>query len=200
MGKDDYIRFRCSSDLKQLADKKAKEKGLSLTDYMEYLIRKDKNNMIYVYSTDDLEKDELGFIEKVLENGLAVKMGDENGHILSKTDKLIVDGNIVLESDTTLEQFISWFDDGDDISFIRGLKITKSDVISTFINEIDQSYDNGKSYAEIIYNAENPKEQIDTFLNMFLIIHIDNMILEINVRKEQIITQQDNGQLIVKWD
>lgn len=200
MGKDDYIRFRCSSDLKQLADKKAKEKGLSLTDYMEYLIRKDKNNMIYVYSTDDLEKDELGFIEKVLENGLAVKMGDENGHILSKTDKLIVDGNIVLESDTTLEQFISWFDDGDDISFIRGLKITKSDVISTFINEIDQSYDNGKSYAEVIYNAENPKEQIDTFLNMFLIIHIDNMILEINVRKEQIITQQDNGQLIVKWD
>lgn len=200
MGKDDYIRFRCSSDLKQLADKNAKEKGLSLTDYMEYLIRKDKNNMIYVYSTDDLEKDELGFIEKVLENGLAVKMGDENGHILSKTDKLIVDGNIALESDTTLEQFISWFDDGDDISFIRGLKITKADVISTFINEIDQSYDNGKSYAEVIYNAENPKEQIDTFLNMFLIIHIDNMISEINVRKEQIITQQENGQLIVKWD
>lgn len=200
MSKDDYIRFRCSSDLKQLADKNAKEKGLSLTDYMEYLIRKDKNNMIYVYSTDDLEKDELGFIEKVLENGLAVKMGDENGHILSKTDKLIVDGNIVLESDTTLEQFISWFDDGDDISFIRGLKITKSDVISTFINEIDQSYDNGKSYAEVIYNAKNPKEQIDTFLNMFLIIHIDNMISEINVRKEQIITQQENGQLIVKWD
>lgn len=200
MRKDDYIRFRCSTELKQLADNNAKEKGLSLTDYMEYLIRKDKNNMIYVYSTDDLEKDELGFIEKVLENGLAVKMGDENGHILSKTDKLIVDGNIVLESDTTLEQFISWFDDGDDISFIRGLKITKSDVISTFINEIDQSYDNGKSYAEVIYNAENPKEQIDTFLNMFLIIHIDNMISEINVRKEQIITQQENGQLIVKWD
>lgn len=200
MRKDDYIRFRCSTELKQLADNNAKEKGLSLTDYMEYLIRKDKNNMIYVYSTDDLEKDELGFIEKVLENGLAVKMGDENGHILSKTDKLIVDGNIVLESDTTLEQFIPWFNDGDDISFIRGLKITKSDVISTFINEIDQSYDNGKSYAEVIYNAENPKEQIDTFLNMFLIIHIDNMISEINVRKEQIITQQENGQLIVKWD
>lgn len=200
MGKDDYIRFRCSSELKQLADNNAKEKGLSLTDYMEYLIRKDKDNMIYVFSTDDLEKNEFRLVEKVVENGLAVKMGDVNEHLLSKTDKLIVDGRIVLESDTTLEQFISWFDDGDDISFIRGLKITKSDVINTFINAIDQSYNNEKTYAEAIYDAENPKEQIDIFLNMFLIIHIDNMISEINIRKEQIITQQENGQLIVKWD
>ena len=41
MSKDDYIRFRCSTDLKELASKQAEEKGMNITDYMEYLIRKD---------------------------------------------------------------------------------------------------------------------------------------------------------------
>ena len=73
MIKDDYIRFRCSSELKQLAENNAKEKGLSLTSYMEYLIRKDRDNMIYVYSVFDEDGDEQPLINKVLENGMAVK-------------------------------------------------------------------------------------------------------------------------------
>ena len=44
MPKDDYIRFRCSVELKELVGKQAEEKGMNITDYMEYLIRKDGNN------------------------------------------------------------------------------------------------------------------------------------------------------------
>ena len=57
MSKDDYIRFRCSTDLKELAGKQAEEKGMNITDYMEYLIRKDENNMMYVYNTEEMNDD-----------------------------------------------------------------------------------------------------------------------------------------------
>lgn len=57
MSKDDYIRFRCSTALKELAGKQAEEKGMNITDYMEYLIRKDGNNMMYVYNTEKMTDD-----------------------------------------------------------------------------------------------------------------------------------------------
>ena len=55
MGKDDYIRFRCSTELKELAGKQAEEKGMNITDYMEYLIRKDRGNMMYLFDCEDIE-------------------------------------------------------------------------------------------------------------------------------------------------
>ena len=57
MPKDDYIRFRCSVELKELVGKQAEEKGMNITDYMEYLIRKDGNNMMYVYNIEDMTDD-----------------------------------------------------------------------------------------------------------------------------------------------
>ena len=73
MSKDDYIRFRCSTDLKELASKQAEEKGMNITDYMEYLIRKDRENMMYVYTCTYEWEYEL--LEKVMlsmiVNGLA---------------------------------------------------------------------------------------------------------------------------------
>lgn len=56
MGKDDYIRFRCSTTLKNLAESKANDYGMNLTDYMEYLIRKDADSMRIVFSKDLTEE------------------------------------------------------------------------------------------------------------------------------------------------
>lgn len=50
MNKDDYIRFRCSTNLKELAGRQAEEKGMNITDYMEYLIRKDAESMRVIFN------------------------------------------------------------------------------------------------------------------------------------------------------
>ena len=65
MSKDDYIRFRCSTDLKELASKQAEEKGMNITDYMEYLIRKDRDNMMYIFDCIDIEEN---IKEKIINN------------------------------------------------------------------------------------------------------------------------------------
>lgn len=201
MSKDDYIRFRCSSELKRFADNNAQRRGLNLTDYMEYLIRKDKDNIMYIHSMYDEDGEEIALLEKILETGQAVKMGEDEDYILSKTDKLILDGKIISESKMTLEDYISWFDDGDDIELVKGLEIPKIDAINTFLGEINQPCnDDGVTYAEMIYNAKEPKKQIDQYLNEFLIIHIDFIISEINAKKEQIRKQTEAGKIIVSWN
>lgn len=63
MSKDDYIRFRCSTALRELAGKQAEEKGMNMTDYMEYIIRKDRDNMMYIFDCADIEEK---FKEKII--------------------------------------------------------------------------------------------------------------------------------------
>lgn len=201
MSKDDYIRFRCSSELKKLAENNAKEKRLSLTDYMEYLVRKDKDDIMYIHYMYDENGEEIALLEKILETGQAVKMGEDEDYILSKTDKIILDGEIISESKRTLEDYISWFDDGDYIELVKGLEIPKIDTINTFLGEIYQPCnEDGVTYAEMIYNAKEPKKQIDQYLNEFLIIHIDFIVSEINAKKEQIRKQTEAGKIIVSWN
>ena len=57
------------TELKELASKQAEEKGMNITDYMEYLIRKDRDNMMYVYCTYDWEDD---LLDKVINTGLPI--------------------------------------------------------------------------------------------------------------------------------
>lgn len=197
MSKDDYIRFRCSSELKKLAENNAKEKGLSLTDYMEYLVRKDRDNMMYVFSGYGIDDDDFYFcFQKIIENGLGVKLGDE--YILSKSDKIIVDGK-VFQSNTTLEKFISGFDGGESITIIDGLEITKEDVLDTFIGELEQPCnDNGETYMDVIYNSENPYQEIEKFINVFLGIQIDFKMTDIKMRVREIQEEIGNGN--VSWN
>lgn len=59
MSKDNYIKFRCSDDFKNLIEKQAKEHGRSISSYMEYLVRKDVDTMRVVYNeyvTDEMAK------------------------------------------------------------------------------------------------------------------------------------------------
>lgn len=195
MGKDDYIRFRCSTELKQLADNNAKEKGLNLTDYMEYLIRKDKDNMMYVFLEYDIE-DALHF-KKILENGLGVRLSDKN-QILSKTNKIVIDGK-VYESDTTLAEYISWLDGGESVEIIDDLEITKADAIDTLIGELEQPCnDNGETYMDVIYNSKNPYQEIEKFINVFLGIQIDFKMTDIKMRVREI--QEEIRNESISWN
>ena len=191
MIKDDYILFRCSSELKQLAENNAKEKGLSLTSYMEYLIRKDRDNMIYVYSVFDEDGDEQPLINKVLENGMAVKLDDE--YILAKTDKLVIDGEI-MDYYVTLDQFISWQDDTESLETAEGVIIPKADCIGLLLNELNNQYkDTGETYAEKIYNSTDPYAEIGRLINEFLKISLDLKLSNIIGEIKYITKQIDEG-------
>ena len=57
MTKENYIKFRCSDDFKDLVEQQAKERGMTVSSYIKHLIRKDVDVMRVVY--DDLITDEM---------------------------------------------------------------------------------------------------------------------------------------------
>lgn len=176
MPKDDYIRFRCSVELKELVGKQAEEKGMNITDYMEYLIRKDGNNMMYVYNTEEMEND---IKEKIVNNGLAVVINELN--LLSKVDELVIDGNVI-ENNYSLDEYIEMFDGGDCIT-LAGVEVTMDESIQTLLGELYQPCnDEGMTYAERIYNSPDPYIEIRKLINEFLLIRIDIVMTDIQMK------------------
>lgn len=176
MPKDDYIRFRCSTDLKELAGKQAEEKGMNITDYMEYLIRKDGNNMMYVYNTEEMTDD---IKEKIINNGLAVAINEVN--LLSKVDELVIDGNVI-ESSYSLDEYIEMFDGGECV-VLAGVEVTMTESIQTLLGELYQPCNNeGITYAERVYNSSDPYIEIKKLINEFLLIRIDIVMTDIQMK------------------
>lgn len=193
MPKDDYIRFRCSTDLKELVGKKAEEKGMNITDYMEYLIRKDGNNMMYVYNTEEMDDD---IKEKIINNGLAVTINEVN--LLSKVDELVIDGNVI-ESSYSLDEYIEMFDGGECVTLVDGVQIDISDAIETLLGELYQPCnDEGMTYAERIYNSDDSYNEIKKMISEFLLIRIDFVMTDIEYRITQIEKSIKNGTF--EWD
>ena len=59
MAKENYIKFRCSDDFKDLVEQQAKERGMTVSSYIKHLIRKDVDVMRVVYDdfiTDEMEE------------------------------------------------------------------------------------------------------------------------------------------------
>lgn len=193
MPKDDYIRFRCSTDLKELVGKQAEEKGMNITDYMEYLIRKDGNNMMYVYNAEEMDDD---IKEKIVNNGLAVIINEVN--LLSKVDELMIDGNVI-ESSYSLDEYIEMFDGGECVTLVDGVQIDISDVIETLLGELYQPCnDEGMTYSDRIYNSDDPYNEIRKMMNEFLLIRIDFIMTDIKYRITQIEKSIENGTF--EWD
>lgn len=60
MAKENYIKFRCSDDFKNLVERQAKEYGMTVSSYIEHLIRKDVDVMRVVsncFTTEEMEKE-----------------------------------------------------------------------------------------------------------------------------------------------
>lgn len=59
MAKENYIKFRCSDDFKNLVERQAQEYGMTVSSYIEHLIRKDVDVMRVVYNdfiTEEMEE------------------------------------------------------------------------------------------------------------------------------------------------
>lgn len=196
MPKDDYIRFRCSTDLKELAGKQAEEKGMNITDYMEYLIRKDGKNMMYVYYAEEENKE---FVDKIVNNGIAIRIHpDDNMYLLSKVDKIVIGENMI-ECSYSLEEYIRMCDGGDYITLIDGIQIGMDDTIETLLGELyEPCNDEGTTYADRIYNSKNPYNEIKKVINEFLLIRIDFVMTDIKCRITQI--QHDIENETLEWE
>ena len=196
MAKDDYIRFRCSTDLKELAGKQAEERGMNITDYMEYLIRRDGNNMMYVYYTEEEDKK---LVNNIVNNGIAIRIHpDDNMYLLSKVDKIVVDENII-ECSYSLEDYINMRDGGEYVTLINGIQIGMDDVIEVLLGELYQPCnDEGITYADRIYNSQNPYNEIEKMINEFLLIKIDFIMTDIKYRITQIKHDIEEGTL--EWE
>lgn len=185
MAKDDYIRFRCSTDLKELVGKQAEEKGMNITDYMEYLIRRDGNNMMYVYWLNETP-DEFGddILERMANNGLGVLLDDE--HLLSRNKCVVLDG-IEIRSYETFEDWILGLDGQHHLEITEDLTIDEYEVLESFAGELYQpANDKGETYAEIIYKSENPYDKIEEYINTFIGIAINFKIDEIRCKADLI--------------
>ena len=58
MTKENYIKFRCSDDFKNLVEQQAKERGMTVSSYIKHLIRKDVDIMRVVsncFITEEME-------------------------------------------------------------------------------------------------------------------------------------------------
>lgn len=196
MPKDDYIRFRCSTELKELAGKQAEEKGMNVTDYMEYLIRRDRNNMMYVYSTEETDRE---FVNKIVDNGIAVRIHpDDNMFLLSKVDKIVIDENKI-ECDYSLEEYIRMCDGGEYVTLIDEIQIGMDEVIEIMLGELyEPCNDEGMINADRIYQSENPYDEIKKIINEFLLIRIDFIMTDIKCRISQIKHDIEEGSL--KWE
>ena len=188
MTKTDYIRFRCSVELKRMAEQQAIERGMNITEYMEYLVRKDANNMMYIYNTECMNSN---VKEKIISNGLAVALNDS--FLLAKVSELIVDGAII-KSDLSFDEYIEMFNDGGFVTLIDDLQITKNYVLDLMRDELYQSCGDGnQSYADRIYSSNDPYVEIEKIMNECLLTLLQIKIDEIQNNFQTITDQIKNG-------
>lgn len=194
MAKTDYIRFRCSVELKRMAEQQAIERGMNITEYMEYLVRKDANNMMYIYNTECMNNN---VKERIIGNGLAVNLNED--YLLSKVEELIVDGAII-KSDLTFDEYIStMYDDGYYVTLIDDLQIEKNAALDLMRDELYQLHsDNNQSNADRIYLSNDPYVEIEMIINEYLLILLQLKIDEIQYNYQRIADKIKNGTF--KWE
>lgn len=151
--------------------------------------------MMYVYYTENLNEETT---KKITDNGNAVIIDpDENMYLLSKTDKISVDGKAI-DYSCSLDDYIEMFDGGDLIT-LAGIEVTMMESIQILLGELYQPCnDEGITYAERIYNSTNPYMEIKKLINEFLLVRIDIVMIDIQMKVNLIKKQVENGTL--NWE
>ncbi len=151
--------------------------------------------MMYVYYTENLNEETT---KKITDNGNAVIIDpDENMYLLSKTDKISVDGKVI-DYSCSLDDYIEMFDGGDSIT-LAGIEVTMMESIQILLGELYQPCnDEGITYAERIYKSTNPYMEIKKLINEFLLVSIDIVMTDIQMKVDLIKKQVENGTL--NWE
>ena len=152
--------------------------------------------MMYVYYTEGLDEE---ITKKITDNGSAVRIDpDEDMYLLSKVDKIYIDGSVI-DSSYPLEEYIKFFDDGG-IVRLAGIEITKLETIKTFLDMLYELCvnENNETYAERIYNSINPRNEIMQIINEFLKVRMDILLSKVKSERIRIEKRIEYG--ILEWE
>ena len=92
-----------------------------------------------------------------------------------------------------LEEYLRMCDGGEYVTLIDGIQIGMDDAIETLLGELYEPYNDDVTYAERIYNSDDPYNEIKKMINEFLLIRIDFVMTDIKYRITQIQKDIENG-------
>lgn len=157
--------------------------------------------MYYMFSTGNLKYE----VEKqILDTGKAVKYG--NFLLMSKESEFKIE-NRTIKKNGTIDRWLYNFYLNKSVSIYDDVKIKYSEVADILIGELYQHCnDIGMTYADKIYQAENPKETVADLYNEFLIVAIRNRMddmpesseeyKKLELSLEEIKTEIENGKCL----
>ncbi|MBQ2886491.1 MAG: helix-turn-helix domain-containing protein [Alphaproteobacteria bacterium] len=149
-----------------------------LKEYMEV----EDDVMYYVYwlmkTPEELGND---VFERMEEEGLGKVLDDE--FFISEMETITFDGE-ELENYESLEDWILGRSGEGYIEICRGLIIYEDTALELFAGELYQpANESGKTYAQIIYDAEKPMEQVEEYIKNFtrvaMQVKLDDVKMEI---------------------
>lgn len=151
--------------------------------------------MMYIYWNLDIDELDQELFDKIINDGLAVRIDEEK--LLSKTETISIDGKII-EYSWTLDELIDMRDGGGYLQLSEDIQVGLDEAIEILLEKLYQlCQDHGTSYAERIYNASNPSEEITRLLEESLIARIQYKVDEIQNNFNKICKQIADGTFIV---
>lgn len=138
--------------------------------------------MYYMFSTGNLKYE---IEKKILNTGKTVKYG--NFLLMSKESEFKV-GNRTIKNNGTIDGWLYNFYLNKSVSLYDEIKIKYSEVADILIGELYQPCDDtGMTYADKIYQSENPKETVADLYDEFLIVAIKNRLDNLQESSEEYI-------------
>lgn len=129
--------------------------------------------MYYMFSVNNLKYD---IIQQILATGKAVKYTES---LLMSTETQFKIGNRTIKNDGEIEGWIYNLYRTKIVPLYDTAKIKSTEVADILIGELYQPCNDNKiTYADKIYQSRKPKQEVIDLYNRFLLIAIDNRIMD----------------------
>lgn len=150
---------------------------------------------MYVYDTEKLDE---VTINEILESNLGIDLRGDKAFLLSKENEILLKDKSI-QHDSSLEEYIrDMYDEGEYIVLNCVHDCARIGINEAIYHLVDRLYKNNKSesisYAERIYQSEDPNKEILSIIDECAIIELDERIKLLNKIKKQL---KNEG---IKWE
>ena len=136
--------------------------------------------MYYMFSVSNLKYD---IVQQILATGKVVKYTES---LLMSTETEFKISNRTIKNDGEIDGWIYNLYRTKAVPLYDKVKIKSTEVADILIGELYQSCnDAGITYADKIYHSRKPKQEVIDLYNRFLLIAIDNMIIDCKDKNEK---------------
>lgn len=142
---------------------------------------------MYVYNTEKLDE---VTINEILGSNLAVDLRGDKAFLLSKENEILLKDKSI-QHDSSLEEYIrDMYDEGEYIVLNCVHDCARIGINEAIYHLVDRLYENNKSesisYAERIYQSEDPNKEILSIIDECAIMELDERIKLLNKIKKQL--------------